>query len=167
MALPRKCAQGISTAEKPDTVARIPIPRCPKPFKRFPRAGVGIIENGRTAATRRVVYGQQIRTVARVTVPGWARQYPFILSQVLRERRIQELYDRNVKTIQPEDRMFAVISVVVPRHGRRDDEITLMHDCAFAVDVGVGSGQFYYSIADSSGTAESFRLLPIRPGSSG
>src|SRR4051794_38237988 len=125
-----------------DPVAWIPIPCGSKPLKRFPRTRIGIVENGRAAATWLVIHWQEIRTIPRVTIACGARQRLFILSKVLREGCVKELHQRNVKTIQPEDRVLAVISVVVPRHGRRNDEITLMHDCAFAVDVGVGSIAF-------------------------
>jgi hypothetical protein len=120
------------------------IPCGSKPFKRFPRAGIGIVENGRAAAAGLVVHRQQIRAISRVTIPCRARQYLFILSKMLGEGRVEELHQRNVKAIQPEDRIFTVVSVVVPCHGRRNDEIAFMHNCAFAVDVRVCSVAFQH-----------------------
>src|SRR5262249_30836236 len=56
---------------------------------------------------------------------------------MLGERRIQELDDRDVEAVEPEDRPIALVAVIVPRHRRGDDEITLVHDRALAVDGGV------------------------------
>ena len=53
---------------------------------------------------------------------------------MVRERRVEELHDRDIQTVEPEHRRRALVAVVVPGHRRRDDEVAVVHERAFAVD---------------------------------
>jgi hypothetical protein len=75
---------------------------------------------------------------------------------VVGEDRIEETRHRHVDAVEPEDRLIAVIRMIVPETGRRDDEIALLHSRAFAVDRRVGAALAFEHEADRGGR------MPVR-----
>ena len=52
---------------------------------------------------------------------------------MLGERSVEKLHNGNVEPVQPENRLVALIAMVMPGPGRGDNEITLVHDGTLAI----------------------------------
>src|SRR5436190_2687943 len=59
---------------------------------------------------------------------------------MLGERSVEKLHNGNVEPVQPENRLVALIAMVMPGPGRRDDEIALVHDGPLDINRRVRSG---------------------------
>src|SRR6516164_1262246 len=120
-------------------MARIPILSAPQTFQRFAGARKGIIENwGRTSASS-VVHRKQVVAISRIAIPNGAGDRLFVYIEMLSERCVEHLDDRNVEPIKPKNRVAARVAVIVPGPRRRNDEIALMHDRALTIDGRVGA----------------------------
>ena len=86
---------------------------------------------------------QQVVRVARRAVALRLEHGLRALPEVLGEGRTEQADDRDVQSVQPDDRLggavHAFVAVVVPGPGRRDDEVARVHRGALAVDRGVGA----------------------------
>ena len=77
---------------------------------------------------------QQVRAETRLRIADRARDRLLVFVVVLRERRVEELHDRDVQPVEPEHRLVRLVPVVVPRHRRRDDEVAVVHRRPLAID---------------------------------
>ena len=111
-------------------------------FERLARARVRIAEHRCRQRLRRVVERQQVGAVARLRVAFGLRDRLRRLGIALHEARVEERDDRDVEAVEPHHRLIARVAVVVPRPGRRDDEVAGMHRDALAVDRGIRAGAF-------------------------
>ena len=67
---------------------------------------------------------QQIGTVLRPRMPDWLREWLLFIGVALDEGCVEELDQRNVEAVQPEHGVLAFVSVIMPGHRGRDDEVT-------------------------------------------
>src|SRR5262249_18793444 len=82
---------------------------------------------------------QQISTVARPRIPDWLGDRLLLVGVALDEGGVEQLNQRNVKSVEPEHRFLALISMIMPGHGGRDDEVTWWHVGALAINGGEGT----------------------------
>src|ERR1700751_3762444 len=120
-------------------MARIPLFGAPQTLQRFARACIWIIENWGRTSTSSVVHREQVVAVSRVAIPNGAGDWLLVYIEMLSERCIEHLDDRNVEPIEPKNRVAAGIAVIVPGPRRRNDEVALMHDRALTIDGRVGA----------------------------
>ena len=121
-------------------VAGIPRFCAPQPLQGVTCPGVGIVEDRRAAAAWLVVDGKKIGAVASIAVANRAVDRLFVLIEMFRKRGVEKLHDGNIEPVEPEDRLVALIAVIVLGPWRRDDEVALVHDRALAVDGRIGAG---------------------------
>src|SRR6516162_9926706 len=82
---------------------------------------------------------KKVSSVASVTITDGSVNGLFVYVEVLGKRGVEHLEDGYVQSVKPEDRLGARVAVVMPGPRWRDDEVTLMHDRALAVDGRVGA----------------------------
>ena len=88
---------------------------------------------------RRVVDGHEVVAVAGVRVAFRARVGLRLRRALLGEAGVEEAHQRDVEPVEPDDRIVAVVAVVVEGPRRRDDEVAVAHRRALAVDRRVGA----------------------------
>ena len=79
---------------------------------------------------------QHIGGVARQIIPLFAGHRLLILRIVFRETAAQIVHQRQIEAIHPDNRLIALVAVVVPAPLRRQNKVTGPHLRAFAIDGG-------------------------------
>ncbi len=95
---------------------------------------VGVIENRRHHALRAVIHRHQIMSVSSVGMARCVGHGLLVFAKPFRERRIKELDQGDVQTVQPEHWFIGFIAVIMPGHRWGDDEVAVLHDCLFTID---------------------------------
>ena len=84
-----------------------------------------------------MVERQHVAAVAMQRVALGARASLRLDARLLGEAGVEEADQRNVEAVEPDDRIGAVVAVVVEGPRRRDDEVAVAHRRPLAVDRGV------------------------------
>ena len=115
-----------------------------------------------------VINGQHVHAEARETVAGRALDGVFIVRITFRKRGVKEPDDRNIQPVEPDHRGVGMVAVVVPGHWRCDDEITVLHQSAFAIDRSVCTGTVKHEpqrrLAMAVGRGHLARQYQLQPG---
>ena len=106
----------------------------PHPLERLARSRIRIREDRRRERGAHVIDRQQIGAVARERIAFGLHDRLNFIGVSLGESGIEKRDDRDIESIEPDDRHVAGISMIVKRPRRRDDEIAGMHRRALAVD---------------------------------
>ena len=69
------------------------------------------------------------------------------------------MLERHVERIEPDDRAAALVNVLVPGPGRREDQVALLHRTGLAVDDGGRAGSLEHEPQRVHGVAMRPRLL--------
>jgi len=84
-----------------------------------------------------VIYRQHVGAVTGQAVTRFAGKRMFIVAITLGERSVEKTGERNIESVQPDHRRIAVIAMIMPGPGWRDNKIAKLHDRAFAIDAGM------------------------------
>src|SRR5580658_3664494 len=103
-----------------------------------PGATVAVIQQWRRQRIRSSAVGEQCTGIASFGIVLRARNRNLTGFVSFREARIEQVYDRYIQAVEPDDGVGTIVSVIVPRPAGGDDEVAPRHLRALAVNRRVG-----------------------------